>query len=107
MGKGWHNKRAVYCAGKARNSAEPEKCPVIDTGLSVGTKIGAGKSHVIKNVRDIKSFKAGEALITEKTDPDWEPIMKIASAIVTNRGGRTAHAAIVARELGIPARSGT
>ncbi len=84
-----------------------EKGPVIDTGLSVGTKIGAGKSHVIKNVRDIKSFKAGEVLITEKTDPDWEPIMKIASAIVTNRGGRTAHAAIVARELGIPAIVGT
>ena len=84
-----------------------EKGPVIDTGLSVGTKIGAGKSHVIKNDRDIKSFKAGEVLITEKTDPDWEPIMKIASAIVTNRGGRTAHAAIVARELGIPAIVGT
>src|SRR3989338_1292669 len=84
-----------------------EKGPVIDTGLSVGTKIGAGKSHVIKNVRDIKSFKAGEVLITEKTDPDWEPIMKIASAIVTNRGGRTAHAAIVARGLGIPAIVGT
>ncbi len=84
-----------------------EKGSVILTGLSVGTKIGAGKAHVIKNVNDIGSFKHGEVLITEKTDPDWEPIMKIASAIVTNKGGRTAHAAIVARELGIPAIVGT
>ncbi len=84
-----------------------EKGPVIVTGLSVGRKIGAGKSHIIKNANDIGSFKAGEVLITEKTDPDWEPIMKIASAIVTNKGGRTAHAAIVARELGIPAIVGT
>ena len=84
-----------------------EKSLVIITGLSVGMKIGSGKAHVIKNVRDIKNFKPGEILITEKTDPDWEPIMKIASAIVTNKGGRTAHAAIVARELGIPAIVGT
>jgi|TARA_B100001971_G_C18267438_1_gene594864 pyruvate,water dikinase len=84
-----------------------EKGQVIATGLSVGTKIASGISHVIKNVNDIKNFKAGEILITEKTDPDWEPIMKIASAIVTNRGGRTAHAAIIARELGIPAIVGT
>ena len=84
-----------------------EKGQVILTGLSVGMKIGNGKAHVIKNVKDIKTFKPGEVLITEKTDPDWEPIMKIASAIVTNKGGRTAHAAIVARELGIPAIVGT
>ncbi len=84
-----------------------EKGNVILRGLSVGTKIASGKAHVIKNARDIRSFKAGEVLITEKTDPDWEPIMKIASAIVTNKGGRTAHAAIVARELGIPAIVGT
>lgn len=84
-----------------------EKGEVIITGLSVGTKIGSGKSHVIKNASDIGTFKPGEVLITEKTDPDWEPIMKIASAIVTNKGGRTAHAAIVARELGIPAIVGT
>ncbi len=84
-----------------------EKGQVILTGLSVGMKVGSGKAHVIKNVRDIKTFRHGEVLITEKTDPDWEPIMKIASAIVTNRGGRTAHAAIVARELGIPAIVGT
>ena len=75
--------------------------------MSVGRKIGVGKSHVIKNANDIGNFKQGEILITEKTDPDWEPIMKIASAIVTNKGGRTAHAAIIARELGIPAIVGT
>ena len=80
---------------------------VIITGLSVGRKITTGKAHVIKDTKDIRSFKPGEVLITEKTDPDWEPIMKIASAIVTNKGGRTAHAAIVARELGIPAIVGT
>ena len=84
-----------------------EKSQIVITGLSVGMKIGVGKAHVIKNARDIKNFKSGEVLITEKTDPDWEPIMKIASAIVTNKGGRTAHAAIVARELGIPAIVGT
>ena len=84
-----------------------QKSQVITTGLSVGTKIGAGKAHVIRSAKEIGSFKVGEVLITEKTDPDWEPIMKIASAIVTNKGGRTAHAAIVARELGIPAIVGT
>src|SRR3989338_9125571 len=84
-----------------------EKGSVILRGLSVLTKIASGKAHVIKNARDIKSFKAGEVLITEKTDPDWEPIMNIASAIITDRGGRTAHAAIIARELGIPAIVGT
>ena len=84
-----------------------QKSEILAHGLSVGTKIGSGKAHIIRNVKDIGSFKAGEVLITDKTDPDWEPIMKIASAIVTNRGGRTAHAAIIARELGIPAVVGT
>ncbi|MCH8003376.1 MAG: phosphoenolpyruvate synthase [Nanoarchaeota archaeon] len=84
-----------------------EKGKVIVTGLSVGTKIASGKAHIIKNAKDIHNFKKGEVLVTEKTDPDWEPIMKIASAIVTNKGGRTAHAAIIARELGISAIVGT
>ncbi len=84
-----------------------EKGHVIASGLSVGTKIASGKAHVIKNVKDISNFRKGEVLITEKTDPDWEPIMKIASAIVTDRGGRTCHAAIITRELGIPAIVGT
>jgi len=80
---------------------------VIISGGSIGSKIGSGKVHVIKDVKDINQFKAGEVLVTEMTDPDWEPIMKIASAIVTNSGGRTCHAAIISRELGIPAIVGT
>ncbi|MEO7402357.1 MAG: phosphoenolpyruvate synthase, partial [Burkholderiales bacterium] len=80
-----------------------EKGPVLATGRSVGTRIGVGLARVIMNAADIASFKSGEVLVTDSTSPDWEPIMKRASAIVTNRGGRTCHAAIVARELGIPA----
>ncbi|MBC8495194.1 phosphoenolpyruvate synthase [archaeon] len=77
------------------------------TGKSVGSKIGSGSANVIKEVHKIHDFKEGEVLITDMTDPDWEPIMKIASAIVTNRGGRTCHAAIISRELGIPCVVGT
>ncbi len=84
-----------------------EKGNVLVKGHSVGEKIGQGKVHVIKDVSDIKKFRKGEVLVTEMTDPDWEPIMKIAAAIVTNRGGRTCHAAIVSRELGIPCVVGT
>lgn len=80
---------------------------VIVEGLAVGTKIGQGTAHCIDNVSDIQTFKAGEVLVTDMTDPDWEPIMKIAAAIVTNRGGRTCHAAIISRELGIPCVIGT
>lgn len=78
------------------------KWKVLIEGRAVGEKIGNGKAHVIKDVADIGEFKAWEVLVTDMTDPDWEPIMKIASAIVTNRGGRTCHAAIISRELGIP-----
>ncbi len=77
------------------------------TGNAVGAKIGKGKANIIEEVKDISNFKKGEILITDMTDPDWEPIMKIASAIVTNRGGRTCHAAIISRELGIPCIVGT
>jgi pyruvate,water dikinase len=80
---------------------------VISTGVSVGAKIGVGKVNVIKSVKQINNFKAGQVLVTKMTDPDWEPIMKIASAIVTDAGGRTCHAAIISRELGIPAVVGT
>jgi pyruvate,water dikinase len=79
-----------------------QKGKIIVRGTSVGEKIGAGYANVIKSVHDISKFKEGQVLVTEMTDPDWEPVMKIASAIVTNRGGRTCHAAIVSRELGIP-----
>jgi pyruvate,water dikinase len=76
-------------------------------GLAVGDKIAVGTARVIPTVAHIRDFQAGEVLVTDITDPDWEPIMKKASAIITNRGGRTSHAAIVARELGIPAIVGT
>ncbi len=84
-----------------------EKGSVILQGGAVGEKIGNGKVRVIEDVTYIGHFKEGEVLVTDMTDPDWEPIMKIASAIVTNRGGRTCHAAIVSRELGIPCVVGT
>lgn len=77
------------------------------TGSSVGEKIGAGQVRVIKNAEDLGQLLQGEILVTDKTDPDWEPAMKRAAAIVTNRGGRTCHAAIVSRELGLPAIVGT
>ena len=79
-----------------------QKGTIVIKGKSVGSKIGSGEANVIRNVHDIGQFKKGQVLITDMTDPDWEPIMKIASAIVTNRGGRTCHAAIISRELGIP-----
>jgi pyruvate,water dikinase len=84
-----------------------DKGKVICQGAAVGAKIGQGKAHYIKDATQLSEFKKGEVLVTEITDPDWEPIMKIASAIVTNSGGRTSHAAIVSRELGIPAIVGT
>lgn len=80
---------------------------VICTGKAVGSKIGQGKARVILSLNEIANFKPGEILVTEMTDPDWEPIMKKASAIITDRGGRTCHAAIVSRELGIPCIVGT
>jgi pyruvate,water dikinase len=80
---------------------------VICTGKAVGSKIGQGKARVILDVSRIAEFKEGEVLVTTMTDPDWEPIMKKASAIVTDKGGRTCHAAIVSRELGIPCIVGT
>jgi pyruvate,water dikinase len=83
-----------------------QKKPLV-TGTAVGSKIGAGPVSVISSVSDIKNFKKGEVLVTNMTDPDWEPIMKIAAAIVTNKGGRTCHAAIVSRELGVPCIVGT
>lgn len=80
---------------------------VITTGTSVGNKIGTGRASKIWSVKDISKFREGDVLVTEMTDPDWVPIMKMASAIVTDKGGRTCHAAIVSRELGIPCVVGT
>ncbi len=76
-------------------------------GEAVGTKIGQGEVNVIEDPRQIHKFKHGQVLVTDMTDPDWEPVMKIAGAIVTNKGGRTCHAAIVSRELGVPCVIGT
>jgi pyruvate,water dikinase len=76
---------------------------VITTGRAVGTKIAAGPVRIVANAEHLAEFQAGEVLVADTTTPDWEPVMKRAAAIVTNRGGRTCHAAIVARELGIPA----
>ncbi len=80
-----------------------EQGVILCQGRAVGEMIGQGRASVILDVHDIHQFQPGEVLVTNKTDPDWEPIMKQAAAIVTNQGGRTCHAAIIARELGIPA----
>ncbi|MEW5937568.1 MAG: phosphoenolpyruvate synthase [Candidatus Thermoplasmatota archaeon] len=84
-----------------------EKGREIVSGVAVGSMIGSGRANVITEPKNIHLFKEGDVLVTEMTDPDWEPIMKIASAIVTDRGGRTCHAAIISRELGIPCIVGT
>jgi pyruvate,water dikinase len=76
---------------------------VLARGRAIGQKIGQGKVRLIKSPAEMDRVKAGDVLVTDMTDPDWEPVMKRAAAIVTNRGGRTCHAAIIARELGIPA----
>jgi len=79
------------------------KSDVIVSGRSIGQKIGAGTAKIIRDVSEMDRVHAGDVLVSDMTDPDWEPVMKRAAAIVTNRGGRTCHAAIIARELGIPA----
>ncbi|MEH2421379.1 MAG: phosphoenolpyruvate synthase [Nostoc sp.] len=91
--------------GNGEKSSLPDSqfpIPLI-TGRAIGEAISQGKARLILDVQKLEQFKPGEVLVTERTDPDWEPIMKRASAIVTNSGGRTCHAAIIARELGVPA----
>lgn len=80
-----------------------QKSNVLVEGRSIGNKIGKGKARIFNDLDQMNEFQAGDVLLTDMTDPDWEPIMKKASAIITNRGGRTCHAAIIARELGVPA----
>jgi pyruvate,water dikinase len=84
-----------------------KRSTVLTSGRSVGSKIATGRVRVIKSAEFIGQFQQGEVLVTDKTDPDWQPIMKKAAGIITNRGGRTCHAAIVSRELGVPAIVGT
>ncbi len=80
-----------------------ETSNILSEGRAIGQKIGSGQAKVLKDISEMDSVQAGDVLVTDMTDPDWEPVMKRASAIVTNRGGRTCHAAIIARELGVPA----
>ncbi|MES2561517.1 MAG: phosphoenolpyruvate synthase, partial [Pseudomonadota bacterium] len=80
-----------------------ERSEVLATGRSIGQRIGSGPVRLVKSAAEMDTVRAGDVLVTDMTDPDWEPVMKRAAAIVTNRGGRTCHAAIIARELGIPA----
>ncbi|MCD9028624.1 phosphoenolpyruvate synthase [Luteimonas sp. BDR2-5] len=80
---------------------------VVAEGRAIGQKIGAGVARVVRSLEDMNKVQPGDVLVADMTDPDWEPVMKRASAIVTNRGGRTCHAAIIARELGVPAVVGT
>ncbi len=84
-----------------------ERGPVLAEGRSIGQRIGAGPAKLVLNTTEMHRVEAGDVLVTDMTDPDWEPVMKRAAAIVTNRGGRTCHAAIIARELGIPAVVGS
>lgn len=84
-----------------------ERSSVLATGRAIGQKIGAGKARVVRSIKDMNKVQPGDVLVADMTDPDWEPVMKRAAAIVTNRGGRTCHAAIIARELGVPAVVGT
>lgn len=84
-----------------------ERSKVLITGRSVGEKIATGPVRIVRSVEFLREFREGDILVADKTDPDWEPVMKKAAAIVTNRGGRTCHAAIVSRELGVPAIVGT
>ena len=89
--------------GSVQRFALKEKSRVLLTGRAIGHRIGQGTVRVIDDVKEMGRVQRGDVLVTDMTDPDWEPIMKRASAIVTNRGGRTCHAAIIARELGVPA----
>ncbi len=84
-----------------------KKANVLATGPAVGQRVGHGAARIVRTVQDLGKIRKGDVLVAERTDPDWEPSMKLASAIVTDRGGRTCHAAIVSRELGIPAVVGT
>ena len=116
MGQGWPGRQVVYPASASRDgkveyrtAGNTEKYrllqrgDVLVEGRAIGQKIGAGRVRIVASTAEMDKVQAGDVLVTDMTDPNWEPVMKKASAIVTNRGGRTCHAAIIARELGIPA----
>ncbi|MFN8936779.1 MAG: phosphoenolpyruvate synthase [Pseudomonadota bacterium] len=86
-----------------RLTGDPSRTPVLAEGRAIGQKIGTGPARLVRTLAEMERVQPGDVLVTDMTDPNWEPVMKRASAIVTNRGGRTCHAAIIARELGIPA----
>ena len=86
--------------GVERRGLWPEACVL---GIGIGQRVGSGVARVVASIEEMNLIQNGDVLVADMTDPDWEPIMKRAAAIVTNRGGRTCHAAIIARELGIPA----
>ena len=99
-----HNKLTIY---RITEPLEERKEKVLVSGIAIGRKVAEGKVKILLSVEDADKFEDGDILVTDMTDPDWGPIMKKAAAIITNRGGRTCHAAIVARELGVPAVIGT
>ena len=116
VGQGRHRRPALHPAGAPRNGEEPAAgqgraalqaqgpaAAVLAEGRAIGQKIGTGPVRLVHSISEMDKVQAGDVLVTDMTDPNWEPVMKRASAIVTNRGGRTCHAAIIARELGIPA----
>jgi pyruvate,water dikinase len=99
--------KSRQAAGAVQRFRLDQRGEELVTGRAIGQRIGAGAVRVLESAEQMHAFEAGDVLVADMTDPDWEPIMKRASAIVTNRGGRTCHAAIIARELGIPAVVGT
>jgi pyruvate,water dikinase len=115
VGQGRHRRQALHPAGAPRDREEPGRRQaehryklkgtgtVLAEGRAIGQKIGTGPVRIVHNISEMDKVQPGDVLVTDMTDPNWEPVMKRASAIVTNRGGRTCHAAIIARELGIPA----
>jgi len=100
-----HSQKLAYQRYFFKNNKDD--FPILAKGRPVGMKIGVGKAALLRDVSEMSSFKEGQVLVTQMTDPDWEPIMKMSSGIVTELGGRTCHAAIVAREMGIPCVVGT
>jgi len=114
-GQGRHRRQALHLQArpetvKSQGEGQTQhryalrgKGTVLAEGRAIGQKIGTGPVRLVDSLADMDRVQAGDVLVTDMTDPNWEPVMKRASAIVTNRGGRTCHAAIIARELGIPA----